>query len=754
MSLKGKELIVYIGSIEAIKIFRERCAKITDSVSIGAFNNLGKAPDDKAFESIAQIMSSGTADLTIFHLPSIGEQIGNKSFIENLKALIKKHNSAFKKTQVYVIDPDGLYDDSARKLLDKFNVKVIDDEKDASGVLSDIVSSSEYLLASAAKESEAFAGMVGGLSELDFGEDEQQNEEDNEQQENADDVEQYSSNRIPGMRDDTPDEIERDEFDPFAEISGSAEAAGFDPFAEIDKGGDIGISDESDEYNVTQKRIENVDDLFSEDEWSDGFDDAAEDEFADAAPIGEPQQQGLFDELEFNDGYGPLDIDPDELASSSVDYDPFGDGFGDNGNYGDYNDNQDDYYQEYDNGAYNDPTKDLAIANGSYGELTVVELLDRFGGLLSNDEYAKMLTMVEPNWDYTIENDENVGNNGGMLSGFFKNSNKISQVSEDTLANSEYIYRKESEEGYYSPPQETKIVVSYSPKGGSGKTTISVMTATQLNWYFNRDLMQKRTTSINARVLLMSFNEFDDIPTHGIGYGTNYGDDDSDGRNIVELLRRIEETGGEPQWDDISHCFVAAPRNMIFYLPSVSKSEALADNIEITAEDYKRALDVCSRFFQFIVIDSPDIFYQERQDLMSFAFTVADVIMMIIEPDARSTSNLYDFYKGISDNMSTEEQPIDPNKSILVVNKYAEKGNPYISVPIGQLDYEKICKAVAKHFTRFVAIPWTQPRVIGNIIYGTDPKVKYAAAELADDVLEIIDTNDAKKKRQKHRRRH
>lgn len=287
-------------------------------------------------------------------------------------------------------------------------------------------------------------------------------------------------------------------------------------------------------------------------------------------------------------------------------------------------------------------------------------------------------------------------------------------------------------------------------------TAVATMLATQLNWYFNRELMQGGVTQ-NARVLLLSLNEFDDLAVNDIGYATAFQKEGNEGANVAELVKRIRETGGSPEWDDISHCFAASPSNFVFYLPSMSMKESITTGVQITAEDYKSIIEVCSRFFSFIILDSPDVFYQEREGLMSFAFNISDIICFVIEPDTRSTTHLYTFLEGLK--ADTNRVPLDKNKCLLVVNKYASKGNPYrpYKPEKDQLNFEKIAQSTRNYFAYAVPIPLTEYRSVGNVLFGTDPAIKYAAADLADTVLRMISDNDAlveKKQRQKgHRRR-
>ena len=105
-------------------------------------------------------------------------------------------------------------------------------------------------------------------------------------------------------------------------------------------------------------------------------------------------------------------------------------------------------------------------------------------------------------------------------------------------------------------------------------TTVATMIGIQLNYYFNYEVLTGQTTSLTSRVLVLSLNEFDDIATKGIGYNDPLGNDD-DGRNVAELKKRIEECHGNPEWDDISQCFVASPENFVFYLPSMTVAEKI-----------------------------------------------------------------------------------------------------------------------------------------------------------------------------------
>ena len=751
---KKRELVLYIANKDIVKEFKKRAQSIDDVIKIGTFKTLA-IPTSELFENITNIMASGQAKWTIFHLPSMGNIMDNTVFVQELKNLVKNSKMPIKKSKTYVIDEESLYNGDTRTILGKFGITVINDEIEIGTPFDKILTKKELILTAAAEKSDMF-NFLG------------------------------EEKRLPGMRSDTPSNVDKDSLDPFSMINeAKPENDDYDPFAQLGNESNstddlfAGMSSSDQQKNSflsTTGEIKTnkaVDDLFN-DELFEDVSSEEQDEFEDAInedESGMPNADKLFalnDQLDIDESqpfpkvdnaqqfepeenslWGAEAFDPEELASSAIDEDPFAGIDNDTLAQSDIDTDQfNDQQEYYGNGMDGFSEEDF----NSDGTLKLDSLLNHYAGLLGTRDIGKLLSMREPEWDYTIENEENVGS-GGFLGGIIGNRGKISQVDENTLAESKYIKQCEEINGYYSPPDNAKIIACASQKGGTGKTTISVMVATQLNWYFNRDLLQRMTASMNARVLILSINEFDDIPTHGIGYAAAVTEEEqTDGRNILELLRRIEQTNGKPSWKEIEHCFTTMPNNMIFYLPSISAREAIDDDIEITAADYQKALEVCSRFFQFIVIDCPDIFYQDRNDLMSFAFTISDVITMIIEPDARSTRNLYNLFQSFDNEDGTSA--IDPSKCILAVNKYVTNDNPYMPVPKGQLSFEDITKTYHAKFAKFVAIPMGRPTVIGNVLNGSDAKVKYAAAELADDVLEIIDAKDEEARREKLRKAH
>lgn len=345
----------------------------------------------------------------------------------------------------------------------------------------------------------------------------------------------------------------------------------------------------------------------------------------------------------------------------------------------------------------------------------------------------------EPCFDYDDFNEANQKGRGFRLFGGGKKV-KIGETEATSLCSSTYIEEMNVVNGYYDMPSTSKIITVWSAKGGTGKTTISSMIGVQLNWFFNESLMMHRTMENSNRVLILSLNEFDDLSCNDIGYEESISKDHiNDGKDISELLTRIDRANGEPSWDDIEDCFAMSVRNYVYYLPRVPLRKKKEGDIIITADDYKRVIEVCSRFFPFIILDSPDIFYEQKNDLMDFAFINSDVIVFVVEADGRSTVNLYEFFDSMK---ADRHRRIDRDKCLLCVNKYVTPGNPYVLDHAARqsVRFEALTKVFAGYFAQAVAIPLTEYRAVGNVLFGKDPQVKIAAAEMTDEVLKIIDS--------------
>lgn len=371
------------------------------------------------------------------------------------------------------------------------------------------------------------------------------------------------------------------------------------------------------------------------------------------------------------------------------------------------------------------------------------EWYDGYSGEFTMGDISKLIRKYEnPSWDYG-EINQGIRESKKLFGGKKTMGGRlIGEIEPDMLANSTYIRDKVSQNGRYNVPTQSKIITVTSNVGAAGKTTITTMIGAQLVWYFNRELLTNRSTSQNSRVLCLSLNEFDDIPVKGIGYPDNdvlverYPD-----ANIATLLQKIDECEGYPEWGDISGCFMTSPTNYVTYLPSLTMRQKFEYNIDLTADDYLKILNVCRRFFNFIVIDTPDVFFDQRNNLVSFAFNNSDVLCFVIQPDLKSTLHLFHFLDGLS--ATNGNVPIDRNKSMLVVNKIVSPGNPYIRLTHDkQLPFKDIANTMANRFYRILPLPMGDMFQDKNVLFGYDPHIKKAAADIADAVLEIIDNGD------------
>lgn len=447
--------------------------------------------------------------------------------------------------------------------------------------------------------------------------------------------------------------------------------------------------------------------------------------------VGNIAPSGLFDDLD--DGYDDEDDDEDDDEVANV-FSSFGshDDYDDDDGYNDGYGNQDDY-------------------DDGFMSINPATRHDGFSGNGTIEDVQKLFapTYDDPQWDYSEINEGIKESNSGirkLFGGGNKNGGRIIGEAEHEMeyVNSRYIPERAIESGSgYTAPVDCKVIVSYSPSGGSGKTTIATMIGAQLVWYFDRDLLMMKTQQPRCRVLVLSFNEFDDISLKGVGTVKSLMTNGNRGANVLELKRKIDECNGMPEWDDISHCFQADPHNQVMYLPSMTLAEKFEEHQDITNEDYKSILTVCKRFFNFIIIDTPDVFYDQKNALLQFAFTSADVLCFVINPDEKSLMYMYNLLNGLKASNKNHNIPFDRNMAMMVVNKVMQASNPYVKLTHSkQIGFKEIANTFTEIFYKVIPVPMTDPFMEKNIMFGYDRKVKEAAANLADTVLEIIDLHD------------
>lgn len=764
--------IIYVSDDDARHAFKAR-TRSNDNMRIGSVRGFGE--DGYIDKLIGAVKNNKSINALIIDFASMELEYSRDKAAKYVIRIISslKHDDTL---HIYIVDKGTAFNDKGRRTLEAYGAQILQSD----------------------------SATITAL-EADF-EDEGNEADENEhgENDNADDDDDDSQERLPGMRADTPVNIVRENQDPFADVDDD-DSDIFESLAPFDNDENMPIDNSRDQ---AESVFDDIDDmaLSSNDESTSLSDmqssedtrqkdnaDTSDDPFVALGLVDDDSEDDPFADLNDDDNNDSItrdyaetnsehddafdtddegnvltgnDDDKHDLFDSILDIDN-AEQKKSNNRSSDVNDDNDIFATIPDDRELQSLLDDVSSESFDYNDdiiddasdepITLDDLLREYGNRLNDSDYRKLRTMVEPDFDYSLEHDDGIGKKklSSSLGLSSSSLNGVSQVDSSKMANSTYIMEKREQDGYYDPGTDCKVISCWSCKGGSGKTSIATMLAVQLNWYFNPDLMQKQSPNVRYRILMMSFNEFDDLPVQGIGYTSSFSEEEeNDGHNVYELLQRIDDANGDPSWGDVSDCFVTNPRNMIYYLPSLTQKESNELGYIMSADDYEKIISVCTKFFSYIIIDSPDTFYDNRGDLMSFAFTSADVIVFIIEPDARSTRNLTHFFFGISDDDGNI--PLDPGKCMLVVNKYVSNGNPYMPVkPVGQIKYESITKNMRGYFSRFVCMPYTRVLGSGNIMTdGTDMKVKLASAEIADDVLELIDEQRAKEESKKHNPHH
>lgn len=510
--------------------------------------------------------------------------------------------------------------------------------------------------------------------------------------------------------------------------------ANIDPFSSIR---DSDGTDDGSQYDDVIKSLPVDHDDF-DDPFDDDDDDAAD--FDDSTDEGTIDPFAALDDGDSGDGANATgdDVIADigDIADDDIDIDiPWSDN---GGGVGDWNDDSAGLASLDDDDAINRQSVDEAHRyDGFSGNGTAEDI---------ENVIAPAITYGNPKWDYSEVN-EGIRENSGFLSKLKGNGGGRIGEADNRMqyANSLYIRNCSQTYGGYDPPENCKIVTCYSNVGGSGKTTISTMIGAQLVWDFDRDLLERRSSNMPYRILVLSLNEFDDISVKGIGNSRGQQSllESNSGRDILALKQKIDELGDNLTWDDIAPCFKFSPTNYVMYVPSMTLKEKFQTGLEITDKDYQRILTQCKRFFNFIIIDTPDVLYNNRFGLIQFAMSIADVLCLIMTPDAKSTYNMYNLIDGLKASTPNGKLPFSREQTMLVVNKVATNGNPYIGHTNGQqIPFKSIANAYTKLFFKVLPVPLSDQTMSENVMFGYDKKVKEAASDITDTVLEMIDRHD------------
>lgn len=161
--------------------------------------------------------------------------------------------------------------------------------------------------------------------------------------------------------------------------------------------------------------------------------------------------------------------------------------------------------------------------------------------------------------------------------------------------------------GGFAPAQHGKIIVVYSPKGGTGCTTIAVNLAIALN---NEDT---RTVLIDGNL------QFGDVAVFVNEQGKNTIVDiaprvaDLDAEIVEEILIRHEASGVR---------ILAAPQR-----PEMAE--------KISAEQFMKVLQFMQRFYSYVVVDTSSIL----TDVILSAIDLSDILVLVTTQEIPAIKN-------------------------------------------------------------------------------------------------------------------
>lgn len=241
-----------------------------------------------------------------------------------------------------------------------------------------------------------------------------------------------------------------------------------------------------------------------------------------------------------------------------------------------------------------------------------------------------------------------------------------------------------------------KIILVYSPKGGTGCTMISVNLAIALQ-------------SPETKVALIDGNlQFGDVAVFLNEQGKN---------TILDLAPRVDEL--DP--DIIDEVMVTNTASGIQILPAPSRPE-LAD--KITGEQFIRVIQYLRHMFSYIVIDSSSFL----SDVVISAMDITDLLLLVTTQDIPAIKNAKAFLS-LADGMRLSRQRL-----MFIMNRYDKK----LSITA-----EKVGESLKQDFAAL--IPLDEKIVSSSINRGvpfmldnkTQPIARYMF-DLADQIKERI----------------
>jgi pilus assembly protein CpaE len=180
-----------------------------------------------------------------------------------------------------------------------------------------------------------------------------------------------------------------------------------------------------------------------------------------------------------------------------------------------------------------------------------------------------------------------------------------------------------------------KIIMVYSPKGGTGCTMLAINLAISLQ-------------SGDSKVALIDGDlQFGDVAVFLNEQGKN---------TILDLAPRVDEL--DP--DIIDEVMVTHAASGIKILPAPSRPE-LAD--KITGEQFVRVIQYLRRIFTYIIIDTSSFL----SDVVVSAMDIADLLLLVTTQDIPSIKNSKSFLS-LADGMR-----INRHRIVFVMNRYDRK---------------------------------------------------------------------------------
>ena len=187
----------------------------------------------------------------------------------------------------------------------------------------------------------------------------------------------------------------------------------------------------------------------------------------------------------------------------------------------------------------------------------------------------------------------------------------------------------------YSPLSKGKIIIVYSPKGGTGCTTIAVNLAIALN---NEDT---RTVLVDANL------QFGDVAVFVNEQGKN---------TILELAPRVDEL--EP--DVVEEILIKHEASGIRILAAPLRPE-MAENV--SADQFSKVLEFLQRMYSYVVVDTSSTL----TDVILSTIDISDVMVLVTTQEIPAIKNARLFL----DLLKT--MAINKDRIVFVMNRYDKR---------------------------------------------------------------------------------